>query len=554
MKSFTIFPTLGRRSDVSPDGNQCFVFPNPDNPGLAYTYDVGGINYSVQRERGSISKSLGKAKWSSNGLDGICNGMFELYDGDLYRERFVGKGETTGYMLVYTEALHQRIALTTPASLGGGEALSFIRVGKYAVFTDQATTTPYKWKHGDSTTASKLITAPTEYKFRYLAKFQRRVFGLYSDQTDGNIEIRWGTAWPDTVITSMTFPAANQMYIPNDDTITGGATMGINRLFIYCEDSTQLITYYPDYDAPFRIYTVAPQQGFATHNSIINLGNRHYGFNKNYGFCEYRGGDTFTPISAKIEPDIADIDPAHYSKIVGTHLPVERTLAWTVPLKGSADNSHILFYHLDSKQWSIDDKVTSCIDTWYTSSYLDWGDLALTWNGDVYNSAKWNEAPDGETWQAYSGVRNRLIMAGDHKRTSASAGFESAHIYVSTSEDLLGTGAGKSISPIDAYRVEPIMSFGNPRRFDLLTEVWFSITKKHKSTIDVYHRCGDTAGEVKAQDWTSVGSISCDSPDRPVVHVEKNARLHQIKWGTNAVTETFRVNRITFKYEEGSNG
>ena len=390
MKAFTIFPTLGRRTDVSPDGHQCFVYPNPENPGLAYTYDVGGVNFSIQRERGSISKSVGKLQWSSDSSDGGCHGMFELYDGT-NRNFFVAKG---GLLYVYVSA-GTKTKITTPPTLGSltTQDISFIRVGEYAVFTDSKTTTPYKWKQGDGATASKLCASGTEYKFKYLAKFQRRVFGLYSDQTNGDIEVRWSTAWPDTAIASLNFPAANSVFIPNDDPITGGMTMGINRLYVYCEDSTQLITYYPDYDAPFRIYTVAPQHGFVSHKSIINLGNAHYGFNKNYGFCAYNGGDVFLPIGGKIESDMSNISSDYYSKIVGTFLPVERMLVWAVPLNGSSENTHLLFYHLDSKQWTIDDYRTKHIDAWDVPTNFTWEQLSLAWGG---TGTKWSDIVEAD--------------------------------------------------------------------------------------------------------------------------------------------------------------
>ncbi len=103
-----------------------------------------------------------------------------------------------------------------------------------------------------------------------------------------------------------------------------------------------------------------------------------------------------------------------------------------------------------------------------------------------------------------------------------------------------------------AYRIEPVLDFGNPYRFDLLQEIWFGITDGGVFSIDVYHRSGDTLGELEADSWTQLDSLSCNNPTRPVVHVNKNARMHQIKWGTDKVSEKFQVNDITFKYEEGS--
>ena len=81
-----------------------------------------------------------------------------------------------------------------------------------------------------------------------------------------------------------------------------------------------------------------------------------------------------------------------------------------------------------------------------------------------------------------------------------------------------------------------------------LTEIWFSLAETGSFDIDLYHRSGDTTGELEKQSWTSIGTIDCNDPSYAVAYVEQNAKLHQIKWGTDVAEEKFNVNEIAFKY------
>ena len=97
------------------------------------------------------------------------------------------------------------------------------------------------------------------------------------------------------------------------------------------------------------------------------------------------------------------------------------------------------------------------------------------------------------------------------------------------------------------------MDFGNPKRYDLLKEIWFDIGNTGSYSIDINHRMGQTVGEVEAASWTSLGSVSCNSPSVPALrNFGKAARLHQIKWGTETDDEKFQVSRITFKFDAQS--
>ena len=116
-----------------------------------------------------------------------------------------------------------------------------INYGGYFIFADRAEHTPYKWKHGDAN-LTKLILDGTEFKFRYLTKFQQRIIGAYSDQTNGDLDLRWTDAIPTWA--SLDFAAANQLYKPGEDSITGVSKFGVNNLFVYGTDSICALQYF----------------------------------------------------------------------------------------------------------------------------------------------------------------------------------------------------------------------------------------------------------------------------------------------------------------------
>ena len=93
-----------------------------------------------------------------------------------------------------------------------------------------------------------------------------------------------------------------------------------------------------------------------------------------------------------------------------------------------------------------------------------------------------------------------------------------------------------------------MLDFGEPYRRDLLLELWFSLGFHGNYSIDIYHRSGDTEAETAAAAWTSKGTISCNDPANAVLYLAESARVHQIKWQTDAADERFSVNDIVFKY------
>ena len=525
MNTFKIIPILGRKTNVPADDPSLFRFISQ---GLALTHDTGGINFDLDRKRNACSKSYGRAQWSAAATSEAtrCMGLFELYDG------------TNRNHLIYDNGkIYYYDATVTPQDISGGvtfandvvDLYSTIKVGAYAVFADRCEHTPYKWTSGDAN-VSKLIASGTEFKFRYLESFQRRVIGAYSDQTDGNIEIRWSTSWPGTAIAALNFPAANQLYIPNDDPITGIGVMGSDRCFIYCEDSIQQMFYYPDYEAPFRMITIVPKQGFTNHHSIVNFGDRHYGFNRNYGFCEFRGNQfpvNGIPISENIDIDLWDINADYYNLIVGTDVPLTDQIVWAVPTGGEAICNKLYFYNHITGQWTIEDKTSRYIDNWRMYENYTWEDFIDDLGG---TGAVWTDA-GSDSWAKYLSLRERLVLANTD-----------GHLYQIAGENDNG-------SDIDGYRIEPILHFGDSQRYDILNEVWFDIAYSGAFSIDVYHRSGDTVGEVVASGWELIGTVSCNNVSRPVLTgFSKSARLHQIKWGTDKMSESFQVNGITFKF------
>jgi len=524
LQEFRIIPILGRKSNVA-QGDPTLFKGISEN--VALTHDVGGINFDLDRKTNTCSKANGYIVWSATATAQAtkCLGLFELYDGTNRNHCFFDNGKF--YVYDSSPSPVDKTAAGITHATNNLDLYSIIRVGSHIVFADRAETTPYVWKHGDSA-ATKLITAGTEFKFRYLVYFMNRIVGLYSDQTNGDIDIRWSAVLP-TPGTTCEFAATNQVYVPNDDPITGAWTMGRDKCFIYSDSSIHQLVYYPDYTLPFRAYTVVPKQGAVNHHSIVNLGHTHYFFNKNYGFCGYDGGKTITPISDDIETDIQGINSAYYNLIVGTFVPLTRNIVWTVPTGGLATPNRLMFYNIDTKQWRFEDKSMRFVDNWQSYDSYTWNDFIAELGG---TGAKWVTGTN--TWAYYTSETQRLVY-----------GNTDGKLYYHSSEALAG-------SALDGYRIEPIMDFGDRNRMDFLQEIWFDLAETGAFNIDLYYRGGKTVGEVEAATWSSATTLSHSSPATPVIRLGENNKLHQIKWGTDAASEKFAVSGITFRYMPGS--
>ena len=497
------------------DGTTVSIQVRDGANGAYYSYAITGLTENAWNQE----------TFAYQDVDGGA-GAFVVFEsgaqtsGDFYADDLSVK-------LITNAALANGAVATTTFAKDSSDLYSIIRVGDWMVFADRAETTPYKWKHGESNVSP--LSSAKEYEFRYLTSFQRRVVGLYSGETNGNIDVRWSTAWPATAITSLSFTATNQLYIPNDDPITGVGTLGRDKCFPFCENSIQQLVYYPDYTTPFRIFTVVPDQGSASHHSIVNANGQLFFYNENYGFCSYQGGNTINPVGNDILPDLHGMHTSYLPRIVGKHIPIRKQIMWTVPLDGDTECNHIVIYNYDTGQWEIEEKTTRWIDYWELSDSMTWTELEAAVGG----TGIWSDAGSA-TWAAYLATGKQVVY-----------GKTDGQLYTNTTEqDVDRRFEGK--------REEPIMSFGNPQRWDTIQEIWFDIGERGNFAIWVMHRSGNTVAELLEDTYVHVGQVSFDNPTDPVMHVNLNARLHQIKWGMGNPNEKFVVNGITLKYVEGS--
>ena len=528
MKTFILKPILGLKSNVAPNDLSLFA-QQQDNSAACYC--VGGQNFDLNRRRNASVKSYSYQEWSGSATTAatMCTGLFELVGSSATDHIFFDNG----YMNVYDSARDPAvIALLGGAVQMGHDAsqlYSMIQVGNYLVWSDFGVHTPYAWDNGDAT-YTELISAGTEFKFRYLEYFQNYIFGAYSDQTNGDIEIRWSGVLP-VPITSCEFAAANQLYKPGNDSITGIKKFGSNSCFLYGSDSICSIDYYANYLTPFAIRNMQPYQGAVNHHSIVDTGGRHFLFNKNYGFCEYRGGNDFPyggrPISYDIENIIGTIDPTYYPRIVGTFSPKTSEIIWSVPLDNSVTNNRLLFYNIVTGNWRQETKVASYVDIWRLFSTLIWdgATLDLADMGIVY----------------WSDFNQSTISSLVNKGTYTVYANTDGSLYYSASE-------GNDIINFEGYRIEPILNFEFNDENSLLEEIWFSLTDTGPFNLKVSYRGGNTVSECEEASWETLDEIDCYTPTGTVTYLSKFNRYHQIKWGTDYINQKFGVNAIQFKY------
>jgi len=520
MDSFKVLPILGLKTDVPQDdltlfqGNACHC--------------VEMANVDMGRQRMASTKSFGVDQYSTPVIAsyGVCQGLFEIIGSTQTDNIFFDHGK---FYYLDTLAL-TNVDAAAPVSFGtdDGKQMSVIQVGDYAIFTDSdKTLTPYKWKNGDAN-LTKFIQTGTEYKFKYLCPFQRRIIGAYSDQTNGDIEIRWTQDWTSSNYwaSAATFAAANQLYKPDNDKITGIKNFGTNTCFLYGDNSISAIDYLGNYLMPFGIRTLVNNHGCSSNASIVDIGTAHFLFNKNYGFCSYLGGSQFPangkPLSEDIEDVIASIDPRYYDRIVGKFIPTKSSVCWAVPINYASTPNILLFFNILTGQWWSKVIETRAIDFWTIVSTLKWTDLA----GLGYS-----------LWEDFGMMRWKELFTNTPVMVHGNAdGF----LYVHSGESNNGNSW-------NGYRVEPIMSLGDTNRA-LLLEIWFGLSSVGDFNLYVQYRGGDTVGECEASTWVSLDNVSVNSPDNAVCYLSKNNRYHQIKWGTSGKNETFAVNSIEFKY------
>lgn len=527
MRIYTIYPILGVKNDVPPDDMAMY---KPIGENAAFTHCVDGRNFDTIRKRNACNKTTGKAQWSNSATATTqsCLGLFELSaSGNKTVWSFMTDGTSNGRVFRY-DSSRDPVRISDVAGHSGAVEFkastlypySIIRFGDHMVFTDFGEHTPYCADFND-TVLTKLISSGTEYKFRYLESFQNYILGAYSDQSNGELELRWSGVLP-VPGTSCVFASGDALYVPTDDPITGAKRLGRSNCFVYCEQAINRLDYYGNWNTPFGFSTPITGIGTTNHDSIVNAGNLQYFYSADWGFCSF-DGRTVTPIADGINEWASGVAYSYYTMIVGTHWPEKGEIAWAVPLEASSTANAILFYNYRTGQWRRKDINCAYIRpmTWAESvTWQDLIDLGYT------------------TWQDFGNLRwIDLLNESREMFLSGSDG----HLYYDGTEYDNG-------SDWDAYREEPIISFGAEDK-SLILELWFNIVETGDYSIYVYYRGGDTVGECRSANWEALDEVSFNSPANAVCHLAKTNRYHQIKWGSDGGNEPFSVHSIQFKYE-----
>jgi hypothetical protein len=530
MNSFFIHPVLGLKTSVAPNDTSLFKMMGENH---AMTHCVDGRNISYNRMRNSCAKSVGSALWSNSAISSPvnCQGIFELYDGSNRVVWIVYDGDIYRYDGSRDPA---EVADATPTSFASDslDLYSFIRYGNYMVFSDYGEHTPYCSDFNDAN-LSKLVSADTEYKGKYLESFQRRIMlaNITSGITNyGELSVIWTDVNP-IPSSSCTFgtgdPPSNHLYLPVDDEITGIKRMGRNACFVYGENSINRMDYYANYVTPFGFTTMIENQGFVNHHGIVDVGGTHFGFNKNYGFCSYNGGNQITPISDDIEDIVKNIRSSYYGHIVGTAFPFSGEIAWIVPLEGATTPNAILVYDYREQKWSRIDVAARFISLLVLTTDLTWTmafeDLGYT-TWEDFGNLRWADLFTETPKIAFSDVDGDLYYLGSEANATTAA------------------------TEWDGYRIEPIINLSRNHDKDLLEEIWFDVSEFGDYSVYVYHRGGETVAECDSSEWEALDEISCNNPANAVTYLAKTHRYHQIKWGSDSEKEPFVVNSIEFKF------
>jgi hypothetical protein len=360
--------------------------------------------------------------------------------------------------------------------------------------------TPYKWDGANDIT--KLIQSGTEYKFAYLENWQNRIWGAWSDEASvGQFSVRFTDA--NAALASLTFPAANQLYIPGSDIISGIKKLN-ESCIVYGTESINEIVYYPSSSLrPFGITEVLHKPGppFIS-ASLVGTPNAHYFYARDYGFVEYSGGTNYEIISDDIEDLVAAIYDGFDFVIHGVYLPPDQ-IVWAIPSGAASTLDTFLAFDIQKRTWT-----------------------------------RWNPTVSPKALGCFRTIK---LGATDNYQRSFNLVMGGTDTPVYAYNNALDADAG---SNMDGYRVEPIMDFGDQYQNKFLSEIRFGIVQGGDYSLDVSWRGGDTVKEVKAASWTALPSLSLNSPGTPAIFPGQTARLHQIKWGTNLKDERFEVNHI----------
>ncbi len=395
---------------------------------------------------------------------------------------------------------------------------SMINFGGYIVFTDRGEHTPYKWKHGDDT-LTKLIQSGTEYKFRYIIELANRIIGVHSDQTNGDLEVRYTNVLPAWA--SLEFPAANQFYKSESySQITGIGKIGSNTGYLFSKDDIIRLDYYSSQTPCFNTIRVMTNCGSVNHASIVSDGESLYFYDKRRGFVKYDGKD-IKVISENIDSIISGITKGYHNLISGKYIPPTGEIVWAIPTAEATTPNYLVYYHIESETWRQENKSARCIDLWKIYSNLTWNDF-VTLTGDIW--------PTDKAWLYYTSESDKIAL-----------GNSNGHTYLISSE-------GDAGSNLDGYRLDPILPICDGISVIRLLEIWIAFSNRQDIDLDFYWRSGDSVGEVLNSSWTSLGSINMDEPDNAVLYIDQTARLHQLKWGTDLKNEYFSIDNIKIGY------
>ena len=513
MQYLTIKPILGTKNNC-PIDSMTLVQPLDKKGYIWATHDVGGQNFDLEREDDACSKAFGRAQYdaAANATKTRTLGLHELWDGT-NRVHF---HFDAGKVYQIDSGLEQDdVSDGNTFAVDAVDLYSIIQYGTYMVFADRAEHTPYKIDHDDGA-VSMLIDAGTEFKFRYLLNFTNRIIGLYSTEANGDLDIRYTNALAGT-----TFPAANQLY-KEGDSIAGAHVMGHNSAAVFGETDIYRMDYYPSGTQVFTLLRVLEGWGSVNHHCIVSDGIFLYFYDQQRGFCKFDGSSEPLVISQDYEGMISRIPATYNNLITSAWLPFTSELAWSIPVDNDTAPSKIIFYNTKTGQWRHENKVARYLDVWRHFTGITWTNLRVL-TDDVW--------PSPRTWAYYTSESSHLVW-----------GASNGHLYTSSSE-------GDDTADWDGYRIEPVLPFpGKGKNMTRLLEIWVGIAEKQAHSLDFYWRGADTVGELEQEAWTSLGALSMDSPDDPVLYTDQTARLNQIKWGTDLKSEPYSVNEIKLGY------
>lgn len=507
---------------------------DPSYPGLSKPMDDSGTRFVTQAVDGS--------NWTTDDTEGICeksDGYTAYTDaalstGDIVQEMMVLNDGTNinliaaykGKLYTITAETQTNIDAASPVTFDTGVKLCMIQYGAYVVVSS-ISVTPYKWKHGD-TNLTKLILSGTEYKFKYMEQFHNHIIGAYSDQTNGSIDIRYTDALP--TMASLSFPAANQLYKPDNDIgITGIKRLGNIACLIYGENSIYSLEYFQDYNPVFACIPQVTGVGTSSHWSIVDLGDSHAFYDKSRGFVRYYGGKQFEVISEPIDSVLSTIKQSKMRLIHGMLSKITDEIIWVVPSQNSNIPQIWCRYNLKSKKWHLEERQATSItyqEQSMTQSTITWQEFANYYGGA---DAIWSNCGT-DIWTTAATQSLNTILFGN----------STGYVYQIT-------GDTANATDFAAWRTEPVMWQPDPRRYKRIQQLEVVGPETGEFSLDFYWRGGDTQQALKASVWESIGSVSLASTADPVLYLDKTNRFHQFKWGTDLKSEHFKVNQIKIK-------